>query len=196
MSPNYSNLLLTLQRYAEAEVAYRKAIALDPKDSIAYDGLGILLREEGRLNDAETAHRTAIKLDPDNSAAYTNLGYLLRSSNRLAEAVPVFQKSQRLETNFNSLLCLAGIHKQLGNLRGSIKYASEASRLIPVGDWYNIARLESIRGNVDAAFENLRRAAQQVDFDHAWAWRNSDLEWIRADPRFREIVGPPPESNG
>ena len=37
------------QRYDEAAVAYRKALALDPKHADAHNGLGTILRPEGRL---------------------------------------------------------------------------------------------------------------------------------------------------
>jgi hypothetical protein len=42
---------------------------------------------------------------------------------------------------------------------------------------------------VDAAIEHLRRAVQLGNFDREWAKRDPDLEWIRDDPRFKELVG-------
>jgi hypothetical protein len=39
------------------------------------------------------------------------------------------------------------------------------------------------------AIEHLRRAAQSEKFDRAYAKRDPDLEWIRDDPRFKEILG-------
>ena len=55
--------------------------------------------------------------------------------------------------------------------------------------WYGLATLDSILGNVDIALEHLRKAAHAEKFDREWARIDLDLASIRADPRFREIVG-------
>jgi hypothetical protein len=54
--------------------------------------------------------------------------------------------------------------------------------------WYGLATLDSILGNVDATIEHLRKAAREEKFDRAWARNDPDLASIRADPRFNEIV--------
>jgi hypothetical protein len=73
---------------------------------------------------------------------------------------------------------------------------AEKSRLLIKEDddyWYYLTCIEAIIGNNDSAFEYLARSAEEKDFDHAWAWEDPDLEWLRDDPRFTEIVGPKPE---
>jgi hypothetical protein len=42
------------------------------------------------------------------------------------------------------------------------------------------------------AFEYLQRAAQKEEFNSTWAWEDPDLQWMRDDPRFVEIVGVKP----
>lgn len=79
--------------------------------------------------------------------------------------------------------------KKIGRADESAKFAVQARALIKSDDWYNVACLESVCGNMDAAIENLRRVAEDKEFDCAWAKRDPDLEWIRADPRFKEVVG-------
>ena len=65
---------------------------------------------------------------------------------------------------------------------------------MPEDDWYNRACLESVCDNFDLAFEYLQRAAKNDELDATWIWEDPDLEWIRNDPRFVEIVGPKPEN--
>jgi tetratricopeptide (TPR) repeat protein len=58
------------QRYAEAEAAYRAAIALDPSLAPAYVGLGAALHGLGRHAEADFAYQAATRLDPSLIAAY------------------------------------------------------------------------------------------------------------------------------
>jgi tetratricopeptide (TPR) repeat protein len=57
-------LLVDAGRSAEAEVAYRKAIELDPSDAYAWAFLGDLLADIGRPGEAEAAYRRSIDLAP------------------------------------------------------------------------------------------------------------------------------------
>jgi hypothetical protein len=54
--------------------------------------------------------------------------------------------------------------------------------------------LESLCKNPDLAFEHLQRAVKQEGFESAWAWKDPDLQWLRDDSRFVEIVGTKPEA--
>ena len=180
-----------LQRYAEAEAALRKAMELSPNDPKTYYNIGWLLGNKlQRYAEAETAYRKAIELDPMNSAAYVNLVLLLRFQNNEAEALPLAEKRLQLNTqSLDASLVLAAIHKKLGHESKVSEYAARARELIKPDDWYNLACLESICGNTDASIENLKRAAQMELFNPDWVRRDPDLEWIRDDPRFGEIVG-------
>lgn len=62
---------------------YKKAFELDPNDSAANNGLGLLYYDKNRLSEAEELYRKAIQLDPNNSNAHNNLGYLCHNTNRL-----------------------------------------------------------------------------------------------------------------
>ncbi len=60
----HGNLAWTERRYVEAEAAYRQAIVLDPKKSHAYNNLGYLFQELGRLTDARDLYKKATEIDP------------------------------------------------------------------------------------------------------------------------------------
>jgi tetratricopeptide (TPR) repeat protein len=119
---------------------------------------------------------------------YAGLILLLRLQGRACEALPLAEKRLSLDPeNFNVLLALASMHRHLGNRDEAARYAAEARPRIPADDHYNLAHLESVCGNVDAALAHLRRAAGDPDFDRDWARRDPDFEWIRDDPRFGEF---------
>ncbi|MBI5301499.1 MAG: hypothetical protein HY868_05125 [Chloroflexi bacterium] len=95
--------------------------------------------------------------------------------------------------DLNTIFGLAAVHKKLGHKTDFANYAMKAESAIPPEDWYNLACFESICDNRELAFEHLSRAAKQDDFDRAWAWRDPDLEEMRYDPRFEQIVGARPD---
>ncbi|MFC1465270.1 MAG: hypothetical protein ACFLMY_10525 [Candidatus Brachytrichaceae bacterium NZ_4S206] len=105
------------------------------------------------------------------------------------EALAAYDRALQLDPeNFNIHLALASMHRHLGDAAASARFAAEARARIPPDDHYNLACLESVCGNADAAFDHLRRAAADPDFDRDWARRDPDFEWIRDDPRFGEII--------
>jgi quercetin dioxygenase-like cupin family protein len=59
------------------------------------------------------------------------------------------------------------------------------------GPQYNAACLEALGGNADAAIEHLRRAKElDTEGESAQYFRDdSDLDSLRDDPRFRELLG-------
>ena len=68
----------------ESEAAFRRAIALDPEDPIAYGNLAILLLDQSRVDEAGALIDTALAADPSNPAALTFRGrYLLQKGDWL-----------------------------------------------------------------------------------------------------------------
>lgn len=133
----------------------------------------------------------AARISSDESNLYMLVAVTipLRLEGRERDALPmldVLANFKPKEAIF--LIEIAGLYKDLGNIVASEQYAAEARTLLSPTDWYDLACLESICGNVDIALENLRRAAGKPDFDREWAKRDPDLKWIRNDPRFCEIV--------
>lgn len=73
------NLGLTLsrqQRYRDAAVELRRAIADGMESPTAWNNLAIALKEAGRLDEAKAAFRKALRLDPRHCHAAVNLGRL------------------------------------------------------------------------------------------------------------------------
>ena len=54
---------------------------------------------------------------------------------------------------------------------------------------YNLACCESLAGRTDEALEHLRQAIELMDGMRAYAKSDSDLDAIRGEPAFEELVG-------
>jgi tetratricopeptide (TPR) repeat protein/NAD-dependent SIR2 family protein deacetylase len=190
---NLGNILAANSaNHAEVEAVYRQAIKLDVNNAIAYTNLGLLLyRELARYDEAENVLREGLRLDPKFFGAYENLIMTLRLQNKEAEALPFAEMHLQLDPqNPGPHLSLAGLHKKLGHVRKTAEHIARARALIKRDDWYNLACLESIAGNTNAAIANLKHAAQTQEnvFTSGWAKRDPDFEWIRQDRRFKAIV--------
>jgi tetratricopeptide (TPR) repeat protein len=88
---------------------------------------------------------------------------------------------------------------------GRAEEAREAVSAVSPGPntLYNLACVHALLGDVETAFEFLRRdfevkrsGGQSPDADREWAWNDPDLRGLRGDARFVEIVGEAPPSKG
>jgi tetratricopeptide (TPR) repeat protein len=80
--------LQDLARYAEARVAYERALPLmAPEDhQRVYRQLGVLAQDQSDLQEAERWYRRAIEALPNDATAYIYLGAMLAKNGRLDEA--------------------------------------------------------------------------------------------------------------
>jgi tetratricopeptide (TPR) repeat protein len=88
-----------LDRYPEAETAYRQGIALDDRWAPAWQGLGnLLLEHTDRPAEAETAYRRALALDGDAADTWRRLGDVLQYGlARYEEAESAYRRAIALD---------------------------------------------------------------------------------------------------
>ncbi|MCB1233227.1 MAG: tetratricopeptide repeat protein, partial [Verrucomicrobiae bacterium] len=76
-----------------ASAAFRQAIELDPKDAYPWNGLGNLLRDQGRPEESEAAYRRAIELDPKDAYPWNGLGNSLWDQGRSEESEATYRQA-------------------------------------------------------------------------------------------------------
>ena len=85
-------------RWAEAEAAFREAIARDPVTTSYKRGLGSILERQNRLVEAEAVIQDALRQDPSDYAGWRSLGYLLLYSlDRIDDGAAAYQEALKLE---------------------------------------------------------------------------------------------------
>ena len=82
--------------FDRAEVALRRAVALDSHLSDPPFTLGVVLWQTGRAAEAEQLFKEAIKRNKDSADAHYMLGTLLKTSGRTDEALGEFKEAVRL----------------------------------------------------------------------------------------------------
>ena len=142
--------------------------------------------------EAEAAYRKAIELEPNNARYAYRFGLLLHEKlRRFTEAESAYRRAIDLAPDdpfyYGGLVNL--LIEQSRRSEALALAVKMRALLNATEHWYGLATLDAIVGNVDAAIELLRKAAQAEKFDREWARHDPDLASIRDDPRFSEIVG-------
>jgi Flp pilus assembly protein TadD len=179
----------------EDETSARKAIEVDPHSASAYYNLGFLLSQNAaRAGEAERAYRQAIELEPNNARYVYRLGVILHENlQRFEEAEVTYRRAIELAPDdpfyYGGLISLL---IQQSRRSEALTFSKKMRALLLAGEnWYGLATLDAILGNVEAAIDYLRQAARKETFNPQWARNDPDLASIRDDRRFDEIVGSP-----
>lgn len=178
----------------ESEATFRKTIERDPRNATAHYNLGLLLaRDPLRLREAEASYRKAITLEPRNAQYIYRLALLLHEDlHSPQDAEAAYRRAIALAPEdpffYGGLISLL---VQQSRPAEAFLFGEKMRALLDAGqNWYGLATLEAILGNIEPAIEYLRKAAQEGNFDPRWARNDPDLSSIRDDRRFEEIIGP------
>lgn len=98
-NPLFSDVGSQLQRegrIVEAEAAYRKRLAEEPRDAVTLSNYGGLLADLHCLEPALEVLTKAVTLAPDLADAWGNLGTVLQSLQRYDEAIDAYSKCLRI----------------------------------------------------------------------------------------------------
>lgn len=86
------NALDRLGRFAQAEMHYKKALRLSPRDPKIWNDAGYSYYLQGRWADAERTLKTAARLAPEDARIKANLGLTLAAAGRTREALPILSQ--------------------------------------------------------------------------------------------------------
>jgi Flp pilus assembly protein TadD len=86
------NALDRLGRFAQAEMHYKTALRLSPRDPKIWNDAGYSYYLQGRWADAERTLKTGLRIAPEDVKLKTNLGLTLAAAGRTKEALPILSQ--------------------------------------------------------------------------------------------------------
>ena len=82
---------------------YNRAVTIDPKSHIPYNGIGEVYRDNIKNMDmAMTWYQKALDINPNERKANFGKGYCLNSKGSYSEAIPLFQKAIEMENTYTA----------------------------------------------------------------------------------------------
>jgi tetratricopeptide (TPR) repeat protein len=121
---------------------------------------------------------------------FTTLGTTLRTLGALEEAEAAHRRALELEaTRYIDRLAVADLARRRGDDAAWREAVEKARPVVDYDNTYNAACFESIAGNTEEALRLLQQSVAKTPGNRQWAKQDPDLEWIRGEARFWEIVG-------
>jgi serine/threonine-protein kinase len=111
LAETYSNGS-SIDRPEEAARYLAAAVAIRPRSHAAHNGLGVALRDLGKVEEAIAEFHTALGLKPNLPEAHNNLGIALWDQGKVNEAIAEFRIALRLRPDYS------GAHSNLGMALG------------------------------------------------------------------------------
>jgi TolB-like protein/Flp pilus assembly protein TadD len=178
-------------RFDESIAEAKRGQQLDPVSPIVTAGLSWAYHLAGRHGDAEESARRVLEIEPEFVMGLIRLGVSYKHQGVYDRAVETLQRAAMLSGRNPDILAQLG---QTYGLQGRTREArqlldelatSSKSRYVPA---FDRALIYAGLGDLDHAFEWLERAYDERYSLLALLPVDPDLDLLRADPRFEELV--------
>ncbi len=186
------------KQFAEADQEFETALRLNPKLFEAAYFYGRGLKSQGRNEEAAKMLERASLLRPEDFQAPNFLSAVLADMGLMAESESARNLSlklieERLELNPDDARATnlgASTLAKMGDRERSLEYIRRSLAIDPddSGMLYNIACSYSLLGMTDEALSTLETAVDRGFGHKEWLEHDSDLDSIRAIPRFQAIA--------
>jgi serine/threonine protein kinase/tetratricopeptide (TPR) repeat protein len=186
------------KRYDEAEIEFKTAIQMDPRLFEAYYFYGRACIQEGKVENAARLFESALLVKPDDYQAPAFIGMAYSGLGRRDEAMEAYRRCWQLAEKHLELhpddaralylgACALG---RLGERTRSLEWAERALAIDPedCGILYNVACTYALQGKTEEAIDCLEHAMARALWYKRWALHDSDLNSLRAHPRFQALM--------
>ena len=140
---------------------YNRAVALDPKSSLALADRGGVLFAKGQIKEAQADFDKAIEMDPRQAVGFVGRARILASKGRWSEAAQAYDQALSISPDYvNAIVSRGQAYRQLGRQADAITDFDKAIKLDPKSYWALAGRGETHidRGEMEAGAADLDRA--------------------------------------
>jgi tetratricopeptide (TPR) repeat protein len=191
----------------EAEKELKRALELNPSNSLAHERYMMWLLSTGRLSEAVLEAKRAQQLDPVSFFMNRELGHSLYVARRYDEALEQLRRSEELEPQSKGVVrnWIAWIYELQGKQKEAVELdlSQMADEGIPPAEINSLRRdytrdgwkgywtkwLHFARSGHRASYENALAEARLGHADKAWEWMEKSADerevwvtWIKVDP--------------
>jgi Tfp pilus assembly protein PilF len=166
--------------YRHAETLWRDTLSKNPSCWMAYDNLGVVCAQQGKLDEAVIHYREALRIRPKDATILHDFGTALARQGKHAEAIEQLRAALELrpvfyEARYNLGMALFSQHRYLE----AAEQLKEAIRLKDddAESHYTLAQALSNIGSPGQAAEHYRQA---ILLKPGWAAAVNDLAWLLA----------------
>jgi len=184
-------VLVEWEKYAEAELAFTRALDADPTDFDILYNLGLAAQHAGHLNRAAHVYRAALQQRPADVDCLFNLASILTQTGHTDDAMaPLMQAHKAAPERTDILLALAQTTQDLGFYADAVTALNEYLILKPQDD---VARRERgfcmIRStSVDKGLVDLRWYAEKHPKDARGLYELAVAETVREPEKALETL--------
>jgi TolB-like protein/Tfp pilus assembly protein PilF len=193
-----ANLLALDGRSAEADAEFRRALALNPGMVGAWYLYARFLFAAGRLEEAARAFEEAALLDPEHYESlcllpqvYSSLGDGPRLAVATQRARDAVERCLRVDPGDVRAMYMGGcLLIRAGENKRGLEMLARALEIQPdeFAVLYNCACGYALAGELERALELLDRSVATGRGQRKWMDQDSELDALRTNPRFAEIM--------
>ena len=190
--------LTHLRHHEEAGQAFETALRLDPQLFAAHYFYARAQLQQGKRTGAVLSFEAAVKLRPDDyqawaflAQAYEGLGRKVDASRAHRKALQLVEKHVELHPDDARALNLGASElAHAGERERGLEWARRSIASDPDDAMmqYNTACFYAVQGEADAAIGCLEQAVGLGYGHREWIQNDTDLDSLRADPRFQAII--------
>jgi tetratricopeptide (TPR) repeat protein len=186
------------KRFDEAVPQFEEALRINPNRFETMFCYARTQLSQGKYEDAVRLFERATRLRPEDYETQKFLSQALRSLGRDADADAAAQKASQLidrhlqlhPFDARALILAAASNAAVGDDDVALDYAARALAVDPEDPLllYNVACTYAVLGRTDEALQTLSQSVNNGWGDRAWLEHDSDLDSLRAEPRYQALV--------
>lgn len=197
LNPNYSTghqwygeFLSLMARHQEAIRELQAAVALDPLSAVIHLQFGNTLQQARQYDRALDQYREALKIDPKFSPPFDAIYWTYRRQGKFMESIPPMRTAVQVWDTKGDLIALVDQLPAVYSTGGRTDYLRQCVKIHEhIGrPWLYLARDYADLGDRETALAALNKSYENRDTELLWLLIDPELDPLRSDPRFQELV--------